>query len=521
MFAACTPDLYLGLYPARAGWLAPSWSSVEGIEPTYPSSSIAVRYRWLPVAGRVILLALLAVVSLLAAACTVGGGDDARRAPSSTSGDTLAPPPGSGQGEIPGGGGSLATPSPEVLARIADLPGRLAIGEGPSLAVANPDGSDVVWLDDGEPLVAGQPTWAPDGVQLAWSRTTGDRVEIVVAEGAGRPEGPGELAASELIANPAFYLQWRPDAAEVAFLRNDPSGLAGVELGLVDPGATAVRLGAASPLFLSWAPGSPMVAVHAGQRQVIVVPIRSGPADPSAVTEATMVVEQTGQFTAPAWIDDDTLLVATTDALATVTVSTGTVTPLLDTGGGPVRFVLSPDRRRVAFTLSGALETSVSPVGLGLGPVPVPVQDAGEGGPLQVIEIDSGDTTTVADTPPAAFEWSPDSSRLAWLEPGLPAAPDRFRWQFWDGTESTPSAVFIPSDAMQQRYLPFFEQYAQSVTGWSPDGTAFAFAGRPDGSEALPGGTRDGIWVQLVDEPGTPPVRVALGDVVVWSPRNP
>lgn len=103
--------------------------------------------------------------------------------------------------------------------------------------------------------------------------------------------------------------------------------------------------------------------------------------------------------------------------------------------------------------------------------------------------------------------------QLAWLEEGVSAALPRNRWNFWDGQTSTPSVSYQVSETMQNTYLPFFEQYAQSMTGWLPDGTAFAFAGHPDG-----GPDGDGVWVQLVGIPGAPPVRVADGDVVAWSP---
>jgi TolB protein len=61
-------------------------------------------------------------------------------------------------------------------------------------------------------------------------------------------------------------------------------------------------------------------------------------------------------------------------------------------------------------------------------------------------------------------------------------------------------------------YLPFFAQYTQSVTGWAPDSTAFAFAGGIDGVR--------GVWVQLLDE-AVRPHRVALGDFVTWGPGEP
>ena len=80
----------------------------------------------------------------------------------------------------------------------------------------------------------------------------------------------------------------------------------------------------------------------------------------------------------------------------------------------------------------------------------------------------------------------------------MSAALPRARWNFWDGIASTPSVTYEVSAPVRDTYLPFFEQYTRSVTGWSPDSAAFAFAGRPDGG----GEGADGIWVQLVGSTG-------------------
>jgi Tol biopolymer transport system component len=55
--------------------------------------------------------------------------------------------------------------------------------------------------------------------------------------------------------------------------------------------------------------------------------------------------------------------------------------------------------------------------------------------------------------------------------------------------------------------VPFFDQYAQSMTLWSPDGTAFAFPAAVNGEA--------GIWRQ--DLSGGDPIRVAGGSWVAWS----
>ncbi|MDH4077946.1 MAG: hypothetical protein OEW29_18625, partial [Acidimicrobiia bacterium] len=365
--------------------------------------------------------------------------------------------------------------------------------------------------------VLSQPTWSHDGTHLAWSRTTDSAVEVV-----DRDLATGQDAVTDLLPTPGFYFQWSADDQTLAYLRADPNQ-AGVELGLIDPGAPPVRVGAAAPVFLSWAPTAPVLAAHVAASQVLVLPSRF--AAPGATTLVdSSVLAPTGAFSAPAWVDDATVLAVSPEGLVSIDAAAGAVTVVAESGSSALRFVLSPDRKRVAMAEAGS-SGAVSPTALDgrrAGPVPIPLAQtapgqgaggSGGGAGLRIVELATGAVTEVTPSSPLAFEWAPDSVQLAWLEEGVSAALPRNRWNFWDGRVSTPSVSYQVSETMRNAYLPFFEQYAQSMTGWSPDGAAFAFAGHPDG-----GPDGDGVWVQLIGIPGAPPVRVADGDVVAWSP---
>ncbi len=432
---------------------------------------------------------------------------------------TTSAPDGSGtEPPRPNPGVTLADPPAAVRQAVAALPGRLAIGSGPALALADPDGTDAAPLDQTAGATVSQPTWSHDGTHLVWSRTTDTVVEVV-----DRDLATGQDAVTDLLPTPGFYFQWSADDQTVAYLRTDPNQ-GGVELGLIDPGAPPVRVGAAAPVFLSWAPTVPVLAAHVAAEQVLVLPSRF--AVPGATTlQDSSVLTPTGAFSAPAWVDDATVLAVSPEGLVTIDAATGVTTVVAESGSGALRFVLSPDRQRVAVAEAGSSE-AVSPTALGDkggGPVPIPLAPAtpgqGSGGAgggasgLRIVELATGAVTEVTPSSPLAFEWAPDSVQLAWLEEGVSAALPRNRWNFWDGQTSTPSVSYLVSETVQTAYLPFFEQYAQSMTGWSPDSTAFAFAGHPDG-----GPDGDGVWVQLIGIPGAPPVRVADGDVVAWSP---
>ena len=109
-----------------------------------------------------------------------------------------------------------------------------------------------------------------------------------------------------------------------------------------------------------------------------------------------------------------------------------------------------------------------------------------------------------------AFFWSPDGTKLLSLLPEV--APGRiwFRWGVWEDGSSFSTGRFVPSLEFSRDYLQFFEQYAQSMRLWSPDGSAFVYAGEEES-----GGS--GIWIQPATQ-DTAPVRLADGVVASWSP---
>ena len=99
-------------------------------------------------------------------------------------GDAPPPPPADdGEGGDPGdGGGAGGSEDADdgrlrgdaLDERLAGLGGQLAIGNGPAMAVARPDGGALQVLADGQETAA-QPTWSPDGASLAWSSTSPER----------------------------------------------------------------------------------------------------------------------------------------------------------------------------------------------------------------------------------------------------------------------------------------------------------------------------------------------------------
>ncbi|MEM8924746.1 MAG: hypothetical protein AAGD35_14680 [Actinomycetota bacterium] len=460
------------------------------------------------------LLALLLTFALAAAACTTDDGPVAEGVPASTAPDTTeaddddgtAPDGDEAAGAAPGSGAAPPaaeaeppTLTPAERALVADLPGLLAVGAGSGLRITDPAGATELVITDVPAISAGQATWSPDGRRLAWSRSTVGGHEIVVTPADGSPDSVSAAAGPA-----AIFLQWSAGGERIAYLRNDPGGR-GIQIGTAVPGEPAVPLLAAGPLYLGWSPSAPELALHVSGQQVLraneaIVAAAEGEDRPGP----DIVLETSGGFTAPAWLDERTVVVAVDDGLGLLDVNSGRVERLLE-GGAEIQFVVSPDRRRLAYHIVGSTP-GVSPIqAQGDGAEPLPG--------LAVLDLDRRVSIPVAEVTPQAFEWSPDGTQLAFLTGAGDQGPGLSRWSFWDGTDITSAPPYTIATRDLASTLPFFEQYAPSHRRWSPDGRAFVMVGA---AAAEPSDATSGVLVHLV---GTDEalVRVANGDYAFWS----
>jgi TolB protein len=282
-----------------------------------------------------------------------------------------------------------------------------------------------------------------------------------------------------------FYLSWDPTSSRIAYLGSPGGG--GIALGIVEVmGRSAgTPLDTGQPFYLSWGPDGDQLLVHVGGDRLERLDLDGSP---------TTVADRPGIFSVPVWTADGrTFVYATVDGNGQRLVARGaeaekerTLVPY----DGLIAFVVSPDGRRVAFQ----------------------VLEPGRTLPLSVIDVRSGETVEIVDSPIASFFWSPDGERLLYLEPDpLPDDTELwFRWGVWDGTSSFVTPRVALSQLISVEYLQFFEQYAQSMRLWSPDSRAFAYPGMSEDGQ-------EGIWIQSA-RPDRAPVLVSEGDFVAWSP---
>ncbi|HEX6221101.1 MAG TPA: hypothetical protein VF115_08400 [Acidimicrobiia bacterium] len=357
-------------------------------------------------------------------------------------------------------------------------PGRLVILDGAGdVVVLDPNGSNRTQVTDdaGASALYTQPIWAPDGQNVAFGQVTADGFSV------GLHDVAGAETTTITTRNLPFYMSFSPGGDRLGVLHN---GSTGIDFNLVDVEAgTIERVDAGAPFYFSWSPENDFLVTHVGVDRVETI---DGDGEKTTL-------EPTGpQYLAPQWtsqgvfhVVDDTLVVETQDG------TRGAVAGV----SGLTMFVTNPNGTLVAMQSTGdggAIEVALSD------PPTIPANR------VVVVDATSGDVAEVTEELALGFFWSPDGEKLLTLVPSERSVIPRV-WVS-DGTVSDyPS--YIPPTAMLQDTFPFFPQYAQSLSFWAPDSSAFAYAG--DVQE------RPGIWIQTLGEEG--PQMVAGGRWVAWS----
>jgi hypothetical protein len=398
--------------------------------------------------------ALLLGLALVTAACTTSQGQDA------------SPPAPDNSTTIP-----VSSESPLLL--ITDSVG--------AVVVIQENGTVVETIEPPTGARYSQPIWAsPDTIVYAQAASGDHRLEA-------RRLG-GDTVWSVGLDTPPFYYLAAPasDDTVVVSLRNKADG-SGLIIEQITAQASPVTLSEEAPFYASWNPTDGRLASHVGDTRLDVT---------GSGTE-TIHGDASG-FQAPVWLTaglvslrargDDTYLTLWDDSsfsdIATVR--------------GASRFVGSGDN--IAIITGGNIETG----GIQALAQALPTINSGV---LTVIDLEDTSFTSVTSDPTPVFQWDREGERLLYATFVNDPTP-ALVWHVWEDGEVTDFEPFVPDPSWFATVAPFFDQYAQSVSLWSPDGSGFAYPALVDGTPQ--------IMVQQLDE--TSARSIAPGTWVAWNP---
>lgn len=353
------------------------------------------------------------------------------------------------------------------------------------------------------------PTWSKDGRYLAY-------IGPDVKNNAALYVTPASKSTPSIVYNDPesapFYLYWAPDSHSITFLTQEESSMS-MRLANTKAGTSRV-LAQGAPFYWAWSPAGDRVFMHVGGSRAI-----SGQAHLSILEnrEDANRVElglAPGRFQAPDWSSDGTnifYVAADDDGQESIyKMDTKTLEQALITGlSGFAFMVLSPTDEDIAYLQIE--EDDHAPFGTAY---------------LVDAEGDTQEAHQLTDHLVGSIYWSPDGTKLAMLtigrrsdgstaKAGGLAAPFPqeivFRWLIYDlETEELEllTSFFPTRDFLQT--VPFFDQYHQSLTFWSPDGRYLVITKREDDANK---GT---IWV--LDTKGEEePRQIGEGTLAVWS----
>ncbi|MFW2380987.1 MAG: hypothetical protein ACN4GZ_04440 [Acidimicrobiales bacterium] len=474
-----------------------------------------------PLSRLVPILALALVLS----SCTLWGGDDSGAPAQPSSGaTTTAPQSGQSSESSPSetDGATTTEPGtdgdePEEFFVPEPRPGELfeLLGPEDRIVVQSAANNLSILTYAGEIAAptandATQPVFSADGSVLAWTTLlSGGATGGVAFADVG---ADGSLSAPDVVAAPviSFYSVFAPGSSDrLAVLGNSRRG---VGVAVVDRRDVATEvLDEGVPYFFVWNPEGTGFVGHVDE-SLRQFDIDSGEGRdafevmpsfrvPGLTADGATVYVVTQNLTGGSGMSE--VLKVPRDSDGTISSAGSTAVARFDGLGS---LTMSPDSSRVAISVEGALSTARVAF------QSTPALDRG----LHILDTSTDEVTTITTSAVLGAFWAPNSELVATVAFDLIGDGNNWaRWTVFDmtGAVVSRSPRFLLSRDFVGAYLPFFDQYAESVSLWSPDSTRFVYSG-----ESMAGDS--GIWLHQLpfDSEGPKTYLVGEGVVAFWSP---
>ncbi len=380
------------------------------------------------------------------------------------------------------GNDSAAPSNPPTTRTVADVPSLLAIGGGQgTISIVDASGTVIESVEPPSGATYSQPIWG----------SAGTIVYAQAAPGNNRLEATrlgGDTVWSVALETPPFYYLADPGADEptVISLRNNANG-PGLIIERISEDESVETIADEAPFYASWNPDDGRLASHVGDARL----------DVTSTSTETIDTDASG-FQAPVWLDGGLITLTNRDSDSFLARWDGQTFTDIAKVRGAARFVGSG--HRLAIVTGGDIQTG----GIQASAQALPTISSGV---LTVIDLDDGSITSVTADPSPMFQWDAAGEQLLYVtfvEDPTPALV----WHVWQDGAGTDFEPFVPEPSWFGTVAPFFDQYAQSVSLWSPDGSAFAYPALVEGEPQ--------IMVQQID--ATSPTPISPGTWVAWSP---
>jgi TolB protein len=412
----------------------------------------------------------------------------------------------------------LQMPESPLLATFERKTGHIVyVGIDSNIYTMNQAGQDVVMITD-RSVLEGKisndttyfyPAWSPNGEKLAFVgyRRGNDR-SVEASLYTAKYDGKEFTRVFSEPGKQPFYVYWLPDNGDISLL----SGTTGDDRFVMDivsvDGSGSQEISRGIPFYWAWAPDGDVLIAHKSSRPGTEL----GSTSLSIVKVGDTVIDTSldirpSLFQSPAFSPDGKYFVAGIQNSA---------------GGGKLVLVEEPgDRRQILDDIEGQAAFDWSPDGDRIAYMSGSPTVYGMVGELTLIDLADIDNPVVSDTNASgviAFFWDNSGDKLAYFSIGETGISDGVTQEFVldlsvldvDSGEVTSLITRLrPTDAFMTQIVPHFDQYQRSSTIWSPNDRYLVI-------NSMTEDNRPGIFV--IDATGNLQPRLAnYGVMPFWS----